>query len=69
MAERGKTTWPCLPELLDPFRGADDIREANTEFLVNDNDFTVSDQRAIDQYIQWLAGQAIEFDFPEPALC
>ena len=39
----------------------DDVGQSNTVFLVDHHDFAVRDQGAVDQYIERLTGEPVEF--------
>ncbi len=49
-------------QLLDAFAGTDHVGQADAELLVHHHHLAVGDQGAVDQYVQRLAGQAIEHD-------
>ena len=55
-------TLVALTRLLAPFRGTDDIGQANAELLVHHHYLAVRDQRAVDENIQRLSSEAIELD-------
>jgi len=48
--------------LLDPFDRADDIRQANPELLVHDDDFASGDELIVHEHFERLAGELREFD-------
>src|SRR5690554_819656 len=46
----------------DSLARADNVRQPDTELLIHHDHLTVGDQGAIDQHIQWLARQPVQFD-------
>ena len=51
-----------LLQLSDAFSRTDNVSEANAEFLVNDNHFTMCDQCSINEYVQGLSSGSFQFD-------
>src|SRR5471032_743546 len=49
-------------QLLDAFARADHVGQADAELLVDHRHFAMGDQRAVDQHVQRLAGQAVQLD-------
>src|SRR5947209_10996137 len=49
-------------ELPHALRRSDHVRETDAELLVDDHHFALCDQAAVDEQVQWLAGETFELD-------
>jgi hypothetical protein len=60
--ESGVVFQPLLVELSDALLRCNDVRQADTEPVIDDDDFTLGDQGAVDQDIHGLAGQTVQLN-------
>lgn len=52
----------ALSKLLDPFYGADNISQPDSEFFVYDHCFSPGHQFAVDMYFQGFSSQFVQFN-------